>query len=121
MRRSTLVRLILVLAATAGLLVGMAPRLQAVTTNAMSCPSVSCLTQEGYDQCTGAGCGCDPRTDACVPKSTPTPSPTPACPPGCYPQSAYDACKACGGSCDARDRCIPPAPTATATATPVSW
>lgn len=114
MRRSTLVRLVLVLALAAGLIVAAAPRLQAVTSlgsaTPTSCPNVSCLTQEGYNQCTGAGCGCDPKNDWCVPKSTPTPT-TPACPPGCYPQAAYDACKACGGSCDARDRCIPPTGT----------
>ncbi|HYG63865.1 MAG TPA: hypothetical protein VEL74_14910 [Thermoanaerobaculia bacterium] len=121
MRRSTLVRLMLVLALTAGLFVGLAPGLQAVTGGTpTSCPSVSCLTQEGYDKCTGAGCGCDPRNDWCVPKATPTPT-TPGCPSTCMPESAYNACKECGGSCGTRDECIPPSPTPSGTATPYTY
>jgi hypothetical protein len=31
-----------------------------------ACPAVSCLTQQGYDECRQAGCGCDPMNDSCV-------------------------------------------------------
>jgi hypothetical protein len=66
MNRRPLVRLAFLLLLTWGVSVGLAPA--ATTLATAACPAVSCLTQTGYNQCAAAGCGCDPRTDYCVPQ-----------------------------------------------------
>jgi hypothetical protein len=103
MNRRSLVRLSFLLLLTWGLSVGLAP---ASTGLGNACPAVSCLTQTGYNQCVAAGCGCDPRTDACVAKAQPVP--VPACPAvSCLTETGYNQCAAAGCGCDPKtDACV---------------
>jgi hypothetical protein len=106
MNRSSLVRLAFLLLLTSGLSVALAPAAPASTSIGNACPAVSCLTQTGYNQCVAAGCGCDPRTDACVPRVQPIP--VPACPAvSCLTEGGYQQCAAAGCGCDPRtDACV---------------
>lgn len=108
MNRRPLVRLSTLLLLTWGLSVSLAPA--ATGTGPVSCPSVSCLTETGYNQCVAAGCACDPRTDYCV--SKPKPVPVPACPAvSCLSQTGYEQCVAAGCACDPKtDACVPAKP-----------
>jgi hypothetical protein len=108
MNRRSLVRLSFLLLLTWGLSVGLAPASTASTGIGNACPAVSCLTQTGYNQCVAAGCGCDPRTDACVGKKQPVPVPIPACPAvSCLTEGGYNECVAAGCGCDPKtDACV---------------
>ena len=69
-----------------------------------ACPAVSCLTQQGYDQCVAApGCKCDERTDWCTSSPPPPPPPT-GCPAvSCLTQQGYEQCVASPNcKCDER-------------------
>lgn len=68
------------------------------------CPSVSCLTQQGYEKCMASGgCTCDPMNDFCVPEPPPPPPPT-GCPNvSCLSETGYYECIACPG-CDCHPR-----------------
>ena len=76
-----------------------------------TCPLVSCLTQQGYNECMScSGCMCDPMTDWCTP-TPPPPPPKTGCPNvSCLSQAGYEECVACPG-CDCHprtDQCYAP-------------
>ena len=107
MKSRTLLRLTFLALLTWGL--SLAPDgILAATGAATACPNVSCLTETGYNECTQAGCTCDPRTDACVAKK-PDPDPVPACPTvSCLTQEGYEQCVQAKCGCDPRtDACGP--------------
>ena len=106
MPRRSLVRLVAVLLLTGGLSVALTPG-RTLAATATACPSVSCLTETGYNECVSAGCTCDPKYDTCVPKTPPPPPP--ACPAvSCLTQTGYEQCAAAGCGCDPKtDACVP--------------
>ena len=78
-----------------------------------ACPLVSCLTQQGYNECISCpGCTCDPRTDWCT-AATPPPPPKTGCPNvSCLTEDGYNECISCPG-CDCHprtDQCYEPSP-----------
>lgn len=101
-----LLRALFLLVAVVGLSASQSPG-GTDTSVPMGCPSVSCLTQPGYNECTQAGCICDPRTDWCIPR--PQPQPQPACPMvSCLTETGYNQCVQAGCTCDPRtDWCVP--------------
>ena len=110
MQRQSLVRLAAVLLLAGVLSVALTPgRTLALATigTATACPSVSCLTETGYNRCVSAGCTCDPKYDTCVPP--PPPPPPPSCPAvSCLTETGYNQCVAAGCGCDPRtDACVP--------------
>ena len=62
-----LLRALVLLVAVVGLTASQSPS-GAATSAPVACPTVSCLTQQGYNECIQARCICDPRTDWCVPR-----------------------------------------------------
>jgi hypothetical protein len=78
-------------------------------TGSPSCPYVSCLSEDGRNQCVAAGCSCDSSSGLCQAPEKGQPAPKPTCPlVSCQSPTGYNQCVAAGCGCNPRTNgCMP--------------
>jgi hypothetical protein len=80
-------------------------------TGSPSCPYVSCLSEDGRNQCVTAGCSCDSSSGLCQVPERGQPAPKPTCPiVSCQTSAGYNQCAAAGCACDPKTNGCAPIP-----------